>query len=129
VGTTAFFAVKYADGVVTEGHYEKGIDYDKDKKLLKTLDYSIKILKIEKNNDIIKLKYKLNLNKKDLIDKINIMILRPAAKNDITNLKIKRIDNIYEVSFKALNGGHFLIRNSFNYDNLSIVYDKNFYVN
>ncbi len=129
VGATAYYAVKYSDGVITEGHYEKGIAYDKDNKILKDLNYGIKIDQIRKDNNKITLKYILNVKDKSLLDKIKISILRPAAKNDISNLRIRRNENYYDVTFNAKPKGYFLIRNSFDYDNLSIVYDKNFYVN
>ncbi len=129
VGSTAFFAVKYADGVVTEGHYEKGIDYDRDKKVLKDLGYNIKVEDIERNGNEVNVKYILNINDDKFLDKIKISVLRPAAKNDISDLKVKRNGKIYNLTFNADKKGYFLIRNSFEKDNLSIVYDKSIYVN
>jgi hypothetical protein len=129
IGPTFYFAIHYSDGVVTDGHYEKGIVYDKDRNILKKLNYKINIKRIEKNNDEVILTYILNISDKSLPDKIKVRILRPGDSENIFIEKILRKDNIYKVSFKTKETGHFLVRNYFKFDGQDIIYDKNFYVN
>lgn len=129
VGSTAYVGIKYSDGVVTQDHYEKGLIFDKRKKLIDENELSLTITSISREEKKINVMYKLKSKIAIPQDQITVSVVRPGTVQSKYSVELKENENTLVASFIAEEKGYFMLRNDFRIDDTVINLEKNFYVN